>query len=181
MKYIRHSALLVIFGFVVFVVSLYRASLSGVMSKMGIQSSDAMLFDKAEVRSILTGITNSQCSSSLEIQQTLSYYLSNEKERAMMGLTMGEDRIECGLLLASINQESEAVYKIVRGLKYIENGLIKRKNLNLCDKAFSDEESFMKVQVVKNITYGSAKVVVGDHVDRINELIRSEQERCIDR
>lgn len=115
---------LVLAGLAVGAMSLYMASLSGVMGKMGLVGGDfSNAIDANELARQLRSQQNSSTSCSLwQVAKKIpSYLVSRGEDRVVLSGELGGERIVCGVRLVQQDNVERGVYTIVKGLYYLES------------------------------------------------------------
>lgn len=117
--------LLVLFGILVAVVSLYRLSLTGVYLKMGLTDTDyANVVDKEELDVLMDSYVADDISCDLlsYFRGTLDYINSEGDERGVRAVVLGERRVVCGARAISKGRVKWGAYMVVKGVGYLEEG-----------------------------------------------------------
>ena len=113
---------LLLVGLLVGAMSLYMASLSGVMGKMGLVGGDFSQSIKInelarQTRSLPQGIN---CGTWNVIKDVPSYLLSTGDKRVQLAGKLGGVRIICGIKLVQSANVERGVYTIIKGLYYLK-------------------------------------------------------------
>lgn len=114
--------LLVLLGFVVGGMSLYMASLSGVMAKMGLVGGDfRQSIDSNELARQLRGREEVvDCGIVQVAKQVPAYLFARGEERVVLAGELGRERIICGIRLVQSGNVERGVYTLIKGLYYLE-------------------------------------------------------------
>lgn len=122
---------LVIGGVSIFAISLYMASLSGVMGKMGLVGGDfSQLVDHNELaRQLLLQDQNQDCGILKAAVLVPRYLLSEGEERVRLSGELGGQRIICGVSLVHEGNVERGVYTIVKGLYYLKSYYTQMRSL----------------------------------------------------
>ena len=132
--------LLVAVGVGVGIVSLYMASLSGVMSKMGLVGGDFResinINELARLIMVQKGVAD--CGMLRTIQTIPGYFYSQNEERVTMSRELGGVRIICGVRQVQGGNVERGVYTILKGLYYLrehygELRILVEKDRNRCE------------------------------------------------
>lgn len=163
-------------------VAIYQAQYIGVMGKLGLyRDSGEVLFDhNAIVRERLSDGFWQQCESSLGLGEAVRYYLASGEEKINLGWYLGGQRLICGLNEAVDSDPVKATYKIVRGLRYMEQSLILTAEQTAPCTFLPSEDIVSRVERVVELSRGSARVAIGKVEERVHERYSLLQERCID-
>ncbi|KKU45090.1 MAG: hypothetical protein UX62_C0042G0004 [Microgenomates group bacterium GW2011_GWA2_46_7] len=115
--------LLVVIGVGVGAISLYMASLYGVMTKMGLVGGDLhQSIDVNELARQLRSMENQPNCGIINVSKKIPYYLSLQGEsRAQLAGELGRERIGCGIKYVQIGNVERGVYTLVKGLYYLKN------------------------------------------------------------
>lgn len=113
--------LLVIMGVMVGAVSLYMASLSGVMGKIGLIGGDfSQSLDANKLaRELLFAQRDKDCGLIKVSKKVPSYLVAKGVERVSLAGELGGQRIECGVELVHKGNIERGVYTILKGLYYL--------------------------------------------------------------
>jgi hypothetical protein len=127
---------LVLIGLAVFAISLYMASLSGVMSKMGLVGGD---FSQSIKQNELARQIRSQnevvdCSTANIVKLIPSYLISKGEKKVSLAGVLGGERIICGVRLVQDGNVERGVYTIIKGLYYMKTHYIQMRSIVENDK-----------------------------------------------
>ncbi len=113
--------LLVFLGIAVGAISLYMASLSGVMSKMGLVGGDFRDSVKTNdlARLIMTQKGTSNCSVWQTAQTIPRYLYSRDEDKVVLSRELGGLRIICGVRQVQSGNVERGVYTVLKGLYYL--------------------------------------------------------------
>jgi hypothetical protein len=129
---------LVLVGFLVGAVSLYFASLSGVMSKMGLVSGDfSQAVDKnALARLVLTqkGSTT-ECGVVSTAVKVPKYFVAGGGEKIALSLELGGERVICGIRHVQSGNVERGVYTLMKGLYYLKGYYIEMRKVVESDRS----------------------------------------------
>jgi hypothetical protein len=116
------TVFLVLIGIGVGVVSLYMASLSGVMNKMGLVGGDfSQSIKKNELARLLFEERESvDCDLFNVGARVPKYLLSHGEQRVVLSGEMGGVRIICGIRHVQKGNVERGVYTIIKGLYYLK-------------------------------------------------------------
>lgn len=114
--------LLMLVGVGVGVISLYTASLSGVMGKMGLVGGDfSNSIDTNELaRLILAHKGSSVCNFWTTGRSIPTYFLAQGDERMRLSRELGGQRIICGVRYVQSGNVERGVYTIMKGMYYLK-------------------------------------------------------------
>lgn len=114
---------LILVGVGVGIVSLYMASLSGVMGKMGLIGGDfSQSVRRNDLARALMGQKQSvECGVWQAGQHVPSYLFSKGEERVELSGRLGGKRIICGVMSVRDGNTERGVYTIMKGLYYLKN------------------------------------------------------------
>lgn len=111
---------LVVIGIIVGLVSLYMASLSGVMGKMGLVGGDfSQDIDKNELARQLRDREQLDCGIWTATRSVPEFLFSEGNRRVVLAGKLGEERVICGLHLVQHGNVERGVYSIIKGLHYL--------------------------------------------------------------
>lgn len=115
--------LLVLVGTAVFAMSLYMASLSGVMSKMGLVGGDfSQSIDSNELaRQLRSQDKSVNCNMWNVTRKIPSYLFSKGEEKIKLSGILGGERIVCGINLVQAGNVERGVYTVIKGLYYLKS------------------------------------------------------------
>jgi hypothetical protein len=114
---------LILLGVGVGIVSLYMASLSGVMGKMGLYGGD--FSQSVRANDLARALRGQKQSVECGIWQTTasvpSYLVSRGESRVKLAGSLGGNRIICGVMSVQNGNIERGVYTIMKGLYYLKN------------------------------------------------------------
>lgn len=115
--------LLVLIGTVVGVISIYMASLSGVMGKMGLLGGnfEGSIKINELARQFLSQKETVQCGIWSVARHVPSYLISKGETRIRLSGELGGERIICGVRLVQSGNVERGVYTIIKGLYYLKS------------------------------------------------------------
>ena len=127
---------LVLIGIVVGMVSLYMASLSGIMTKMGLVGGDfSQSVDTNELaRQMMFQKQDKACGVLTVAKHVPRYMLADGEERVRYAGELGGERIICGVRLVQRGNVERGVYTIVKGLHYLRSHYSEMRNLILSNR-----------------------------------------------
>ncbi len=116
-------ALLLMMGIGVGVVSLYMASLTGVMAKMGLVGGDiAQSIDTNELARRTRGMESQyRCDIWAVTRAIPNYWRLRGEGRVEAAKELGQERIECGIRYVRAGNFERGIYTMVKGLHYLRN------------------------------------------------------------
>lgn len=114
--------LLVILGCSVGVMSLYMASLSGVMGKMGLVGGDFSQAIRVNelARQVMAQKEEGKCNVLEVAKKVPGYLFSKGEERVVLSGELGGQRIICGIKHVLAGNVERGVYTIMKGLRYLK-------------------------------------------------------------
>ena len=178
--------LLVLVGFVVGGMSLYMASLSGVMAKMGLVGGDfRQAIDRNELARQLRGRNEEvDCGIWQVAKQVPSYLLARGEKRVTLGGELGGERVICGIRLVQSGNVERGVYTLIKGLYYLDSQYRDMRPLVEQDRAkcqlLTKTEYESWVQGYLLATQGRAHDIVYDLYKRIEGARARVEELCVD-
>jgi len=115
---------LVIIGVSVAVLSIYRASVNGLMTQIGLVESDFdTSVERTKLGEAITGLNSTlKCDLFTRLKGTMSFMLGGDEEQGKLAFALGESRINCGAALLSQGKAEEGTYEIVKGFGYLKQG-----------------------------------------------------------
>lgn len=123
--------LLVVMGSAIGMISLYMASLSGVMTKMGLVGGDfgqTIEFNEL-ARQTMSLKETVNCNVWSVAHDVPSYLLSKGEKRMILSDLLGGERIVCGARLVQSGNVERGVYTIIKGLYYLKTHYLEMKIL----------------------------------------------------
>lgn len=125
------TIILILTGVGIGMVSLYMASLSGVMRKMGLVGGDfSQSVDINELaRRMMFQKKNTECGIWQNATHVPRYLFSKGEERVRYAGELGGERIICGVRLVQRGNVERGVYTIVKGLYYLRSHYGEMRNL----------------------------------------------------
>jgi hypothetical protein len=178
--------LLVGFGLLVGLISLYYSSLSGVMGKLGLLSGDpSTLIDRNELARGMRGIGGTlSCDYWGAVSLAPHYLLTPPAERIQLGAILGYKRMECGVVYGLAGNVERSVYTFLKGLYYLRSSYLAYFELVARDPTICAAYRFPAITPMLATyiasTRGNARSAVEPVVSHIIELQQKVQERCID-
>src|SRR3989339_1164056 len=133
--------LLVLVGLIVGTVSLYFASLSGVMSKMGLVGGDFSQSIEANelARLIMTQKGSATDCGILRVAGRIpTYFMADDSEKFKLSAELGGERIICGIRHVQSGNVERGVYTIMKGLYYLRDHYAQMRILAESDKSQCD-------------------------------------------
>lgn len=115
--------LLLLVGLIVGVMSLYTASLSGVMVKMGLyggEFSNSIKFNDLS-RRLRNEKDDRDCSMFAVTKDIPAYFLADGEQKIKLAGSLGNARIECGVRHVQEGNVQRGVYAMIKGLYYLKN------------------------------------------------------------
>lgn len=115
--------LLVIAGVMVGTTSLYMASISGIMTKMGLVGGDfSQSVDTNELaRQMMLQKQDTECGVFSVAKHVPRYLMAEGEEEVRYAGELGGERIICGIRLVQRGNVERGVYTIVKGLYYLRS------------------------------------------------------------
>lgn len=129
--------LLMLVGFGVGAISLYTASLSGVMGKMGLLGGDFRDSVKTNelARLIMSRKGSTTCGLWATSRSIPAYFYSNGDERVRLSRQLGGQRIACGVRYVQSGNVQRGVYTIMKGMYYLKAHYGELRALSLSDSS----------------------------------------------
>ncbi len=114
---------LILMGVGVGIVSLYMASLSGVMGKMGLYGGDfSQSVRKNDLaRALILQKQSVECGVWQAVAPVPSYLFSSGEQRVELAKSLGGKRIICGVVSVRDGNTERGVYTIMKGLYYLRS------------------------------------------------------------
>ncbi len=179
------ALLLVVAGVGVGVMSIYLASLSGVMSKMGLVGGDFhQEIDQNELaRRLREQSMEQDCGIFVAATLVPRYLLSHGQERVVIARELGEARIICGVRQVQGASVERGVYTIVKGLYYLKNHYSELRSLVQIDLAkcemLDSRQVELWVEGYLSATSGRIHDVVYEVYKQVEEARGRVEELCI--
>ncbi|HBD02464.1 MAG: hypothetical protein UX38_C0001G0109 [Microgenomates group bacterium GW2011_GWC1_46_16] len=177
---------LVAMGVSIFVISLYLASITGVMQKMGLVGGDVSRAVKQEVLVEVVAEAGGipQCDYWEAVKMIPQYLTTSPSRRIKLGLQMGEVRIACGVVYSLQGNVERGVYTLIKGLYYERTNTQELLKLVESDKQncvlFSADRNYGYVEAFIEASEGNARIAVENLYREVGEVRGSVAERCID-
>ncbi len=114
---------MLVVGFLVGIFSLYSASNTGVMQKMGLyggEFSNSIKFNELS-RRLRNEKDDQDCSLYTIVSDIPGYFLSKREEKIRLGGVLGSKRIICGIRHVQEGNVERGVYAMIKGLYYLKN------------------------------------------------------------
>lgn len=178
--------MLLLVGVMVGAVSLYSASLTGVMNKMGLVGGDLrQAVDVNELARQLRMTAQTRDCGLWSVTKRIPYYWGLRGEgRIEAAGRLGQERIECGIKYIQAGNVERGAYTLVKGLYYLRNRYSELRSLVEQDKAKCEllglypYETWVEAYLVAS--QGNAHQVVLDIYKQMEiERVRVE-ELCIE-
>jgi hypothetical protein len=168
---------LVLIGTAVGLISIYMASLTGVMGKMGLVGGDfSQDIDKNELARQIRDKEENDCGVVATLKNLPRYLLSEGELRVVLAFELGQQRVMCGIGLVQRGNIERGVYSIIKGLYYLKiqyneiQQLVRKDNTNCMLLTKTDYEEW--VQGYLNATKGRIHDIVFDLYKQV-EIERS--------
>lgn len=177
---------LVSVGVSVGIISLYMASLSGVMGKMGILGGDfSQSIDVNELaRQLISQKQTVDCSLWNVSKHVPNYLFSKDIERIELSGELGGQRIACGVKHVKNGNVERGVYTIIKGLYYLKSHYTEMRSLIQADRnqcgLFKNLEYERWVEGYLNATQGRIHDVVFDIYKQVENARAGVEELCLD-
>lgn len=116
-------AMLLFVGISVGAISLYSASLSGVMAKMGLyggEFSNSIKYNELS-RRLRYEREDPDCSMWSVTKDIPAYFLADGEQKIKLAGVLGNARVECGVRHVQEGNVQRGVYAIIKGLYYLKN------------------------------------------------------------
>ena len=132
--------LLLAVGVMVGGMSLYMASLTGVMNKMGLVGGDfrQAVNENELARQLMLRRSSVNCSLWEVVEPIPQYLLAKGVARVKLGEQLGEERIVCGIRHVQFGSVEQGVYTMMKGLYYLKNEYNEMKGLVRTNNAMCD-------------------------------------------
>lgn len=177
---------LVLVGFIIGGMSLYMASLSGVMAKMGLVGGD---FRQAVNRNELARQLREQhdqvdCGLWRVAEQVPAYLVARGERRVNLAGELGKERVICGIQLVQSGNVERGVYTLIKGLYYLQSQYMEMRVLVEADRGqcqlFSKIGYEAWVQGYLRATQGRIHDMVFDLYKQVERRQARVAELCID-
>ncbi len=112
---------LFVFGLIILMMSLYTASLSGVMNKMGLVGGDLrQSINFNELARRLRGLDNrADCGVWHVTKNVPSYLFAKGQDKVRLAIELGGERIVCGIMYTQDGNVERGIYTLVKGVNYL--------------------------------------------------------------
>lgn len=178
--------LLVALGVGVGAMSLYMASLSGVMTKMGLVGGDFSQSIKVNelARQFISQKETVHCEVWRVAGNVPNYIFSKGEERVKLAGELGGERIMCGIKHVQEGNVERGVYTIIKGLYYLKSSYIEMRALiqtdvTLC-RLLQEPKYERWVEGYLMATEGRAHEVVLDVYKQVEGARAGVEELCLD-
>ncbi len=167
-------------------VSLYMASLTGVMHKMGLVGGDfRQSVDQNKLaRKLLSQHSDISCNLWEVGRLVPQYLLARGAERVKLGEILGGERVVCGIRYVQNGNVERGVYTIIKGLYYLEDHYHGLRELVLHDPSacelFGQDEYDVWIQGYLLSTEGRIHSVVLDVYKQVEVERAGVEELCLD-
>ncbi|MFH1244671.1 MAG: hypothetical protein V1487_03855 [bacterium] len=178
--------ILVVVGVGVGMVSLYMASISGVMTKMGLVGGDLrQSIDVNEMTRQLRSMEEQPNCGVVAVSKNIPYYLSLRGEgRVSLAGELGRERISCGIKYVQSGNIERGVYTLVKGLYYLKNQYSELRKMVEVEKTkcnlLSDSKYESWVEGYLLSTVGQARQVVLEVYKQVERERARVEELCTD-
>ena len=179
------AVILVFLGILVGVISLYTASLAGVMGKMGLVGGDfSQEVDVNELARYLREEEVPDCRPKTTMGKIPQYLLSRGQERLILSGELGSQRIICGVIYTQNQNVERGTYTVVKGLYYLKNYYGDLRRMVQTDESKcglmmpSKYEGY--VEGYLNATRGRVNEVVYEVYKQVEDMRAGVDELCID-
>ncbi len=157
---------LVLIGIGVGLMSLYMASLSGIMAKMGLVGGDfsqAVKYGELD-KQLSKQAIDFDCGTLIIAKNIPKYLLSKDGERVVLSSQLGGERIICGIEHVKNKNVERGVYTIVKGLYYLRTHYSEMRVLVQSNNA--------NCQLLKSPDYGRwVEIYLNSTEGRIHEIV----------
>lgn len=177
---------LVMIGVTVGAISIYMASLSGVMGKMGLVGGDFSQSIKVNelARQVMFQTEPIDCSTWAVVKDVPNYLFSRGIQRVILSGSLGGERIICGVKLVQGGNTERGVYTIIKGLHYLrshytEMGVLAREDRAQCG-LLTNPEYERWVEGYLLATEGRVHEVVLDIYKQVEGARAGVSELCLD-
>lgn len=179
-------AFLVLVGVLVGATSLYMASLTGVMGKLGLVGGDfSQSIDVNELaRQLIFQKESVDCGIWKVSNRLPSYFFSTGTKRIELAGSLGGERIICGVKHVQNRNVERGVYTIIKGLYYLKTHYIEMRSLIQSDqsqcKLLKSPEYERWVEGYLLSTQGRLHEVVLDIYTQVESSRAGVEELCLD-
>lgn len=177
--------ILILIGTSVGLISIYTASFTGVMGKMGLVGGDfSQEIDRNAIARQMREWPELDCSMWATVHDVPNYLISKAEGRVSLAGQLGEQRLLCGIGLVQRGNIERGVYSIIKGLYYIKSHYSEMKLLVNSDRekcnllVKSDYEG--NVQGYLRATSGRVHDIVFDLYKQVEREKVGVEELCID-
>lgn len=176
---------LVMIGVGVGFVSLYTASISGVMGKMGLVGGDfSQTIKKNELVKLLVQADDVDCNLLSVGARVPNYLISRGEEKIVTSGEFGKIRILCGIRHVQRGNVERGVYTIIKGLYYLKTHYVEmrevvQKDVKKCE-ILTDIEYGRWVEGYLNATEGRIHEIVLELYKQVEGERARVEELCTD-
>lgn len=177
---------LVLLGIGVGAMSLYSASVTGVMNKMGLVGGDfTQSIDQNELaRQLLSESRDFECRTPQVVRKIPGYLFSRGEERVELSGELGGERIICGVLHVKEENVERGVYTIVKGLYYLNTHYTELRELVSPDRSqcrlLADPYYERWVESYLVSTQGKINEIVLEVYKQVEDSRSRVEELCVD-
>lgn len=177
---------MVMVGVMVGALSLYSASVSGVMNKMGLVGGDfSQAINKNELaRQLLSEKRDIECGTLQVARNIPGYLFSSGEERVELSGKLGGERIICGVLHVKNQNVERGVYTIVKGLYYLNTHYTELRQIVSADrsqcKLLADPYYERWVESYLVSTQGKINEIVFEVYKQVEDSRSRVEELCVD-
>lgn len=178
--------LFLLVGVVIAFLSIYKASVGGLMKKMGLIESDfsvAVVQDKLKQISLETK-SKLACDLPSRVRSSITFLLSSDQKQGTLAFSMGQQRIKCGTAMLGSGDVETGTYEIVKGMGYLNQGYMfvtERAEVDsrVCE-GLPGQELNTTVQEILGATSGKVYEIVGEEWRSIAKVKESAEKLCLD-
>ncbi len=173
-------------GIVIAFFSLYKASVDGLMTQLGLVGSD---FSVSVVQEKLAEI-NEEAKSTLKcelpsrIRGSVIFLLSRDENQGRQAFYLGQERIKCGAAMLASGDVETGTYEVVKGIGYLNKGyqfVNERGELDgrVCE-SLPTQEIGTTVQQILEATSGKVFEIVWEEWQGIAKTKEQAEKICLD-
>lgn len=175
---------LLLLGLLVFGFSLYVASLSGLMNRLGLMGGDLReSIDANELyRGVMEGGGIPECEWWVTTKMIPRYLFTPKEQRVELGLQLGKQRRNCAITYLLAGNTERGVYTLLKGMRYERVNLIEllrqmERGRRSCDPRLTTADLGM-VEAFIEASRGNPRDVIYKEYEEIGQIRSRLEERC---
>jgi hypothetical protein len=180
------ALVLLFIGLGVAVISAYKASVDGLMKKVGLVGSDFSVTVVREkiANSIVATQSSIACDLPSRITSAVQFILSSDQEQGQLAFRLGESRIHCGERILAQGNTEVGTYEILKGMGYLKQGYAFVQSRIDVDRrvcvGMPDQSLTTTVNDILDATSGKIYELIWNDWQKVVEMKKPLDAACID-